>query len=509
MRHSTIHFGENTVTKTAAPNLMRIEVEKTRRAYEIGKSCGLFRVPEILDYDETKGQVVFERIERIQPIIHVQNQWKSVMERIGRSLAIIHRTLSLPQEMAIPLPSEFALPGTEVFLHGDFNGFNICIDTCSLSIVILDWQMTPRHGGQATYGSRYFDLLWFVNCILWSPTVRYLFYDPVTPAAKSLFRSYFSEAKTPCNTEMLLLYTKQFFNILRPLRKQRASRRIYYLLPRSYVLTQRFTESIKTIVPESSSHSSRNGAKDAMTVDYRKSHLEPEKGKTYHNAFSSDPHRNMVWQFEKAILDHILLTFYRNTAIHHLDFACGTGRILAYLKDRTKSSVGVDLSASMLEVARKNNKSAEIIEADLTKEDVLHERKFNLITAFRFFPNAQKELRIEALQVLTRHLEKNGYIVFNNHKHTGSTRNRLARLLGRGGYLGMSLAEVEELLSETGLEVSKIYHLSVFPASEKRRLLPISLLRQIEALLSKCSFCQDFGENLIFVCRRSEMRQRD
>ena len=73
---------------------------------------------------------------------------------------------------------------------------------------------------------------------------------------------------------------------------------------------------------------------------------------------------------------------------------------MSYLEDRTKSAVGVDLSPSMLEVARKNKRSAEIIEADLTRSDVLGDRKFNLITAFRFFPNAEAELRSEAMQVL-------------------------------------------------------------------------------------------------------------
>ncbi len=237
-------------------------------------------------------------------------------------------------------------------------------------------------------------------------------------------------------------------------------------------------------------------------MDYRKSHLQPGKGQSYHAAFSDDPYRNMVWQFEKGVLDRILTVFYRNFEIHHFDFACGTGRILAYLEDRTKSSVGVDLSPSMLEVARKNKRSAEIIEADLTRSDVLGDRKFNMITAFRFFPNAKAELRMEAMQMLSRHLDDNGYLVFNNHRNTGSARNRLARLFGRRGYRGMSIAEVKALLTENQLEIVKIYPLCVFPASEKHRLLPLFLLCPVEVFLSKCRPFRNFGGNLIFVCRR-------
>jgi len=42
MRHGTIRFGENSVTKIAVPDLMHVEVEKTHRAFEIGRDCGLF-----------------------------------------------------------------------------------------------------------------------------------------------------------------------------------------------------------------------------------------------------------------------------------------------------------------------------------------------------------------------------------------------------------------------------------------------------------------------------------
>ena len=55
MQHSTIQIGKNTVTKTTVPDLMRVEVEKTRRAFEIGRDCGIFRVPEVLEHDEVAG----------------------------------------------------------------------------------------------------------------------------------------------------------------------------------------------------------------------------------------------------------------------------------------------------------------------------------------------------------------------------------------------------------------------------------------------------------------------
>lgn len=240
-----------------------------------------------------------------------------------------------------------------------------------------------------------------------------------------------------------------------------------------------------------------------MPTDYRRSHLAAEKGRSYHEEFSTNPYRSMLWEFEQDILDDILRTFYGNESVNHLDFACGTGRVLVHLEKRVQTSVGVDVSESMLEVARKNRQRAELIEADLTRNDVLGNRQFNLITAFRFFPNAEAELRLDAMKVIVQHLHEDGYLVFNNHKNTGSTRNRLARMLGRKNFKGMSITDVECLVAENGLEIVRIYSCSIFPASERHMLLPRVILRPIERLFVRLSFLQGFGENQVFVCRHS------
>lgn len=257
MQKSTIQFGKSTVTKTSAPDLMRIEVEKTRRAFEIGKDSGLFRVPEVVEYNEDKGVAVFERIYGITPVWSVANrssQYKALIEQIGCSLAVIHRNLVLPGKMTIALTAEFNLPGTEVFFHGDFNGINVCISACSPSVVILDWQMTSRHGGRATYGSRYFDIIWFINYILWTPTIHYLFSDPVSTMAKGFLESYFKESGLTYNMREFVQYAKDFFDTKLPLRKQHASWKARFLLKRSNILTERFVKSLETMMPNGNIH---------------------------------------------------------------------------------------------------------------------------------------------------------------------------------------------------------------------------------------------------------------
>lgn len=233
---------------------------------------------------------------------------------------------------------------------------------------------------------------------------------------------------------------------------------------------------------------------------YRDSHLAPDKGESYHKMFSDNQYRQMVWRFEKLILDRIQASYFAGREICHLDFACGTGRILSHFKDRAAESVGVDVSPSMLEVARRNH-NCEIYQLDLTKKDLPGNRRFNLITAFRFFANAEPELRHEAMLAIIKHLDRDGLVVFNNHRNTGCLRYRLGRLFGRSGYEGMSNSEVRTLVMQHGLEIVEIHHLCVFPASEARMLIPVVLLQAMEALLARFPLFRGLAENQVFVCR--------
>ena len=238
--------------------------------------------------------------------------------------------------------------------------------------------------------------------------------------------------------------------------------------------------------------------------DYRHSHLAPEKGRSYHRQFLDQPYRSLVWEHERGILDRVSAGLTGQDVFRHLDFACGTGRVLKYLSDRATVSVGVDLSPSMLEVARETAPEAEIIEADLTREDLLDDRVFDLITAFRFFPNAQSKLREEVMEVISRHLAPDGILVFNNHKNQASLRNRIARLAGRPGYKGMSPDAASGLVARNGLTVKDVFHFGVLPATESSLLLPRPLLWKTEFFLARQRFFTYLGQNLIYVCKKGD-----
>ena len=230
------------------------------------------------------------------------------------------------------------------------------------------------------------------------------------------------------------------------------------------------------------------------------------RGPDYHETFSPqvNPYRAMVWRLEQRALDAVRREYLTSGSVAHLDFACGTGRILEHFREHVASATGIDVSSSMMEVARRVAPHAELIEADLTQHDVLGDRSFDLVTAFRFFPNAESDLRQAVMSVLARHLSPTGVLVFNNHKNRNSLRRRLSRLRGRGGVAGtMTHEEVEALLPRAGLRVVKVIPLAIVPLSEKRVVLSVRVVEPFERMIGGRAALAGLAQDIIYVCRRA------
>ncbi len=242
----------------------------------------------------------------------------------------------------------------------------------------------------------------------------------------------------------------------------------------------------------------------SQDTGYRQSHQGC--GLDYHDRFSGNPRRRMMWRIEQQVLDNVLATVRDQSTgeIDYLDFACGTGRVLGFVSPHTDTAVGVDVSDSMLEVAATNATDAELISTDITRDtSPLQGRTFDLITAFRFFPNAEPELRSEAIAALAGCLKPGGRLVFNNHRCLSSLRHRLVRLLtfGRKGRTGMSRTEVLELVTAAGLEIEQIKHAGVVPEYEWLLLRPRVVVESLERMATRLPLA-GIAENLVYVCRR-------
>ena len=240
-------------------------------------------------------------------------------------------------------------------------------------------------------------------------------------------------------------------------------------------------------------------------ISYRESHKYAEKGAEYEAYYQTRAWQRFLWSREQEIILIILEKYFADRDIHLLDFACGTGRITGLLENRVKTSTSIDVSGSMLAIAREKLKRTEIIEADITAENVLKPKKFNLITAFRFFLNAEPELRTAAIKALVELLAEDGYFVFNNHQNFGSPWIKLMHMRHRqknpqGAFNIMSIRQMKKLVEGVGLEIVDIYPVGFFHPPK----VPVSyrLNRAIDSVACRFKFLNRFSESPIAVCRR-------
>jgi SAM-dependent methyltransferase len=250
--------------------------------------------------------------------------------------------------------------------------------------------------------------------------------------------------------------------------------------------------------------------KTAATISYGDSHKYATKGAEYEHHYETQPWDRFLWSREREILLTILKKYFAGRDVHLLDFACGTGRITRFLEDRVKTSMGVDVSGSMLAIARARLKRTEIIEVDITVENVLKPRKFNLITAFRFFLNAEPELRSAAIAELAELLADDGYLVFNNHHSLGSPWIKLLnwhhqRKNPEGIFNVMRIEQMNELAGSAGLEIVELYPVGFFHPPK----VPVSfeLNRVIDNLACRFKRLNQFSESPIAVCRRRKYQK--
>jgi SAM-dependent methyltransferase len=251
----------------------------------------------------------------------------------------------------------------------------------------------------------------------------------------------------------------------------------------------------------------RAEAADARDVgrlgSYRYSHMAAWKGLCYHATFGESAWLNFCTRCELSLLDRVVRRRLSGRFRRHLDFGCGTGRILAGFVDRTDESVGVDISEGMLSVAAEEIPRARFVNADLTHDDVLGDERFDLITAFRFFANAEPGLRRAAMAALAGHLAHDGLLVFNNHQNKSSIYYLAGRLIGKSWeWTPMSLREMRELVDEAGLEVCDTFGIGVLPGAIRFMVMPGFVHRAIDRLAHVLGLGDILAQDVVFVCRK-------
>jgi tRNA A-37 threonylcarbamoyl transferase component Bud32 len=186
------------IRKAGEPELLVIEAAKATRAFEIGRDSGLFNVPKVLNFDADAGVLDFEKIDDLATLLDLairkDQRLLELLRKSGQALAVIHRQLALPDEMKHELSPEWVgTPDENVFIHGDYAPINICFHEPSDSLVILDWSAAPLIGRAPTFGSRYFDILWFTNCVFCGVPYKKIFSWDAEGMADSFLKGYADE----------------------------------------------------------------------------------------------------------------------------------------------------------------------------------------------------------------------------------------------------------------------------------------------------------------------------
>ena len=239
-----------------------------------------------------------------------------------------------------------------------------------------------------------------------------------------------------------------------------------------------------------------------MMDDYRVSHMGLTSWARDYDAklFAPGSFDAAIWEQEQQLLARIVQTHVTRRE-HYLDFACGTGRLLGHLEQHFDHAIGLDISDTMLAVARERVVRAKVVQGDATRNPaVLSGQRFDFITAFRFFLNAQPSLREDAMAFLASSLkDEHSRLFFNVHGNRYSTRMLLAAKakITREQFASMSVRESMELTARHGLEVVEWYGIGSYDKT-LFRVMPTRVWRCAERLVR---VPKRFAVYLYFVCR--------
>ena len=237
--------------------------------------------------------------------------------------------------------------------------------------------------------------------------------------------------------------------------------------------------------------------------DYRTSHVGAESWAQDYDGklFAPGSFDAAMWEREQRLLDRILDQHVSRRG-SYLDFACGTGRVLSYVEPHFWAAVGLDISDTMLAVARERAPNVKLVQADATRNPAaLGNRRFDFVTAFRFFLNAQPALRDDAMAFLASTLrDRTSLLLFNVHGNRYSTRALLAAkaMFTREQFASMSVRDSFKLAERHGLEVVEWYGIGSYDKS-LLRLAPMRAWRWAEAVAPLPKRCNVY---LYFLCRR-------
>ncbi|PBB23952.1 MULTISPECIES: class I SAM-dependent methyltransferase [unclassified Mesorhizobium] len=237
--------------------------------------------------------------------------------------------------------------------------------------------------------------------------------------------------------------------------------------------------------------------------NYRSSHKTPGYGADYAKTFRSGYYAALWSRIERPLVESILRPL-GGPGRSCLDFACGTGRVTTVAGPLFGEVVGVDVSQSMLACARVPG-NVKLVKADLTVAPL--SRRFDVVTAFRFFLNAEDTLKRDALSAIHEHLNDGGLLVSNIHMNAASPMGLVCRFLnrirGRVVRSTLSIHAFRQMLVANGFVVERVIGYGFLP--RPGWLLPRlceMLVGPVETICRRAGVPARFAQNFLVVARK-------
>lgn len=233
----------------------------------------------------------------------------------------------------------------------------------------------------------------------------------------------------------------------------------------------------------------------------------------YEGIYEKDSYDSFIWGLEKRLLVDVFTRLGNiGGGLRHLDFACGTGRIISAVEPLIKESVGLDISEKMLSVAKQKLANAKLFQGDILTDPQLVGFDYDVITAFRFFRNAEDTLRIQILKSLASRLRgQNSRLIFNVHWFEHGKAIRRLKNHHRPEPYGkwLSYSEISRLINNAGLEIESCHGFGLLPGRLHRGRLR-ALARLGDTLAARVSILKYVSDELVFVCKpRAPKPNRD
>ena len=129
--------------------------------------------------------------------------------------------------------------------------------------------------------------------------------------------------------------------------------------------------------------------------------------------YSENHYKGLI---QRVYVDEVIELAGTNAKI--LDLGCGTGvPIMEYLISNGLSTLGVDGSAAMLEIARKNLPEAAFLQHDMRTLSL--DDKFDAIIAWNSFFHLPSDDQLNMFTVFKNHLNINGVLLFTSGTEHG------------------------------------------------------------------------------------------